>query len=125
MVLMVSHLKGWQIRVFDGGNDIAAWMGASRFKLNSKKIKAICFFCRKLNYISNYSARVLESNIISSKSLRSASISTDRDLTMSTQITKTIQLCFTSASTNIYPGMFDKRLLKDTCIRFSGKSYCL
>ena len=51
---------------------------------------------RNLKNIPSYSVRVLESNIFPSKSVRNLGISMDRDLTMSTQISKTIQTCFTS-----------------------------
>ena len=51
---------------------------------------------RNLKNIPSYSVRVLESNIFPSKSVRNLGISMDRDLTMSTQISKTIQMCFTS-----------------------------
>ena len=49
-----------------------------------------------LKNIPSYSVHVLDSNIFPSKSLRNLGISMDRDLTMSTQISKTIQMCFTS-----------------------------
>ena len=53
----------------------------------------------------SYSIRVLESNIFLSKSVRNLGISMDRDLTMLTQISKTIQTCFTSASNKIHQGV--------------------
>ena len=72
-------------------------MGANCLKLNSEKTKVIRFSSRqKLKNIPSYSVRILESNILPSKSVRNLGISMDRDLTMSTQISKTIQTCFTS-----------------------------
>ena len=72
-------------------------MGANCLKLNSEKNEVIWFSSRRnLKNIPSYSGRVLESNILPSKSVRNFGISMDRDLTMSTQISKTIQMCFTS-----------------------------
>ena len=78
-------------------DEIASWMGAICLKLNSEKTGVIWFSSRRnLKNIPSYSVRVLESNIFPSKSVRNLGISMDRDLTMSTQISKTIQMCFTS-----------------------------
>ena len=78
-------------------NEIAAWMGANCLNLNSEKTEVIWFSSRRnLKNISSCSVRVLESNIFPSKSVRNFGISMDRNLTMSTQISKTIQMCFTS-----------------------------
>ena len=86
-----------QIRVSGCVDEIASWMGASCLKLNSEKTEVIWFFSRRnLKNIPSYSVRVLESNIFPLKSVRNLGISMDRDLTMSTQISKTIQMCFTS-----------------------------
>ena len=86
-----------QIRVSECVDEIASWMGANCLKLNSEKTEVIWFSSRRnLKNIPNYSVRVLESNIFPSKSVRNFGISMDRDLTMSTQISKTIQMCFTS-----------------------------
>ena len=72
-------------------------MGANYLKLNSEKTEVIWFSSRQnLKNILTYSVLVLESNIFPSKSVRNLGISMDRDLTMSTQISKTIQMCFTS-----------------------------
>ena len=72
-------------------------MGANCLKLNSEKTEVIWFsFRRNLKNIPSYSVRVLESNIFPSKSVRNLGISMDRNLTMSTQISKTIQMCFNS-----------------------------
>ena len=72
-------------------------MGANCLNLNSEKTEVIWFSSRRnLTNIPNYSVRVLESNMFPSKSVRNLGISMDRDLTMSTQILKTIQTCFTS-----------------------------
>ena len=77
-------------------DEIASWMGANCLKLNSEKTEVIGFSPhRNLKNIPSYSVRVLESNIFPSKSVRNLGISMDRDLTMSTQISKTIQVCFT------------------------------
>ena len=86
-----------QMRVSKCVDEIASWMGANCFKLNSEKTEVIWFSSRRnLINIPSYSIRVLESNIFPSKSVRNLGISMDRDLTMSTQISKTIQTCFTS-----------------------------
>ena len=86
-----------QIRVSECLDKIASWMKANCLKLNSEKTEVIWFSSRRnLKNIPSYSVRVLESNIYPSKSVRNLGISIDRDLTMSTQISKTIQLCFTS-----------------------------
>ena len=86
-----------QIRVSECVDEIASWMGANCLKLNSEKTEVIWFSSRRnLKNIPSYSVRVLESNIFPSKSVRNLGISMDRDLTMSTQISKTIQMCFTS-----------------------------
>ena len=78
-------------------DEIASWMGANCLKLNSEKTEVIWFSShRNLKNIQSYSVRVLESNIFPSKSVRNLGISMDRDLTMSTQISKTKQMCFTS-----------------------------
>ena len=71
-------------------------MGANCLKLNSEKTEVIRFPSRwNLKNIPSYFVRVLESNIFPSKSVRNLGISMVRDLTMSTQISKTIQMCFT------------------------------
>ena len=80
-----------QMRVSECVDEIAAWMGANCLKLNREKTEVIRFSCRNLKNIQNYSVRVLESNIFPSKSVRNLGISMDRDLTTSTQISKTIQ----------------------------------
>ena len=86
-----------QIRVSECVEEIASWMGANCLKLNSEKTEVIWFSSRRnLENIPSYFVRVLESNIFPSKSVRNLGISIDRDLTMSTQISKTIQMCFTS-----------------------------
>ena len=78
-------------------DEIAAWMATNCPKLNSEKTEVIWFSSRwNLKNIPSYSVRVLESNIFPSKSVRNLGISMDRDLTMLTQISKTIQMCFTS-----------------------------
>ena len=56
----------------------------------------LVLFLSEFEKYSGYSVRVLEGNIFPSKSLKNSGISMDRDLTMSTQISKTIQMCFTS-----------------------------
>ena len=72
-------------------------MAANCLKLNGEKTEAIWFSSRRnLKNIPNYSVRVLESNIFPPKSVRNLGISMDRDLTMSTQISKTMQMCFTT-----------------------------
>ena len=72
-------------------------MGVNCLKLNSEKTKVIWFSSRRnLKNILSSSVRVLESNIFPSKSVRNSGIYMDKDLTMSTQISKTIQTCFTS-----------------------------
>ena len=86
-----------QMRVSEFVDEIASWMGANCLKLNSEKTEVIWFSSRRnLKNIPSYSVRVLENNILLSKSVRNLGISMDRDLTMSTQISKTIQMCFTS-----------------------------
>ena len=86
-----------KMRVSECVDEIASWMEANCFKLNSEKTEVIWFSSRwNLKNIPSYSVRVLESNIFPSKSVRNLKISMDRDLTMSTQISKTIQMCFTS-----------------------------
>ena len=86
-----------QIRVFECVDEIASWMGANCLKLNSEKTEAIWFSSRRnLKNIPSYSVHVLESNIFPSKSVKNLETSMDSDLTMSTQISKTIQMCFTS-----------------------------
>ena len=86
-----------QMRVSECVDEIASWMGANCLKLNSEKTEVIWFSSRRnLKNIPSYSVRVLESNIFPSKSVRNLGISMDRDLMMSTQISKTIQMCFTS-----------------------------
>ena len=86
-----------QIRVSERVDEIASWMGANCLKLKSEKTEVIWFSCRRnLKNIPSYSVRVLESNIFPSKSVRNLGISMERNLTMSTQILKTIQMCFTS-----------------------------
>ena len=64
-----------QMRVFGCVDEIAVSMGDKK-------------------YLS-YSVHVLEINILPSKTLMNLGISMDRDLTMSTQISKTKQMCFT------------------------------
>ena len=87
----------FQIGVSECVDEIAAWMGADCLKLNREKTEVIWFSSpRNLKNIPSYSVRVLESNIFPSKSVRNLGISMHRDLTMSTQISKTIQMCFTS-----------------------------
>ena len=112
-----------QMRVSECVDEIASWMGANCLKLNSEKTEVIWFSCRNLKNIPSYSVCVLKSNIFPSISVRNLGISMDRDLTMSTQISKTIQTCFTSASNKIHQGMFDNGLLENTCISLSFKSY--
>ena len=86
-----------QMRVFECVDEIASWMGVNCLKPNSEKTGVIWFSSRRnFKNIPNYSVRVLESNILPSKSVRNLGISMDRDLTMSTQISRTIQTCFTS-----------------------------
>ena len=59
--------------------------------------EVIWFFSRRnLKNILSYSVRVLKSNILPSKYVKNLGISMDRNITMSTQISKTIQTCFTS-----------------------------
>ena len=112
-----------QIRVSECVAEIASWMGANCVKLNSEKTEVIWFSSRQnLKNIPSYSVRVLESNILPSKSVRKLGISMDRDLTMSTQISKTIQTCFTYALNKIHQRMFDNGLLEDTCISLSFKT---
>ena len=113
-----------QIRVSECVDEIASWMGANCLKLNGQKTEVIWFTSHwNLENFPSYSVRVLESNIFPSKSVRNLGISMDRDLTMSTQISKTIQMCFTSASTKIHQRMFDNGLLEKTCVGLSSKSY--
>ena len=89
--------KELQIRVSECVDETASWMGANCLKLNSEKTEVIWFSSRRnLKNIPSYSVRVLESNIFPSKSVRNLGISMDRDLTTSTQISKTIQMCFIS-----------------------------
>ena len=65
--------------------------------INSEKTEVIWFSSRrKLENILRYSSRVLRNNILTSQSVKKLGISMDRDLKMSTQISKTIQMCFTS-----------------------------
>ena len=72
-------------------------MGTNCLKLKIEQIEVIWFSSlRNLKNIPSYSVRVLGSNIFPSKSVRNLGISMDRNLTMSTQISKTIQTCFTS-----------------------------
>ena len=86
-----------QIRVSECVDEIASWMVANCLKLNSEKTEVIWFSSRRnLKIISSYSVCVIEGNIFPSKSVRNLGISMDRDLTMSAQISKTIQTCFTS-----------------------------
>ena len=78
---------------------IAASMGSNCPELKSEKTEGIWFFSRQnLEDFSSYSVRVLESNILPSKSVKNLGISMDKDLTMSAQISKFIQMCFTSLS---------------------------
>ena len=113
-----------QMRVSECVDEIASWMGANCFKLNSEKSEVIRFSSRRnLKDIPSYSFRVFESNILPSKSVRNLGISMDKDFTVSTQISKTIQTCFTSASNKIHQGMFDNGHLENTCIGLSFKSY--
>ena len=85
------------MRLSECVDEIASWMGANCLKLNSEKTEVIWFSSRRnLKNIPSYSVRVLKSNILPSKYVRNSGISMDRDLTMSTQISKTIQTCFTS-----------------------------
>ena len=86
-----------QMRVSECVDEIVSWMGANWLKLKSEKTEVIWFSShRNLKNIPSYSVRVLESNIFPSKSVRNLGISMDRDLGMSTQISKTIQMCFIS-----------------------------
>ena len=86
-----------QMRVSECVDEIASWMGANCLKLNSGKTEMIWFSsCRNMKNIPSYSVRVLESNIFPSKAVRNLGICIDRHLTMSMQISKTIQTCFTS-----------------------------
>ena len=86
-----------QIRVSECVDEIAAWMGTNCLKLNSEKTEVIWFSSRRnLKNILSYYVHVLESNIFPSKSVRNLGISMDRDLMLSTQISKTIQIFFTS-----------------------------
>ena len=88
-------------------------MRANRLKFNSEKTEVTWFsFRRNFENISSYSVRVLGSNIIPSKSVRNLGIHMDRNLTMSRQILKTIQMCFTFALTKTHQGMFDNELLE-------------
>ena len=88
-----------QMRVSECVDEIASWMGANCLRLNSKKTEVIWFSSRRnLKNIPSYSVRVLKSNISPSKSVRNLGISMDRDLTMSTQTSKTLQMFFTSLS---------------------------
>ena len=98
-------------------------MGANCLKLNSEKTEMMWFSSRwNLENIPNYSVRVLESNIFPSKSLRNFEISMDRDLTMSTQISKTIQMCFTSLrQIRSIKGCLTMKF-ENTCIGLSFKS---
>ena len=75
--------------------------------------------------ISRYSVRVLGSNILPSKSVKNLGISLDRNLTMSTQISKTKQMCFTSASNKIRQGMSDIGILENICVSLIVKLYLL
>ena len=85
------------MRVSECVDEIASWMGTNCLKLNSEKTEVIWFsFRQNLKNIPSYSVRVLGSNIFPSKSVRNLGISMDGDLTMSTQISKTIQTRFTS-----------------------------
>ena len=71
--------------------------GANCLKLNSEKTEVIWLSpLWNLISFSSYSVRLLGHNILPSKSVRDLGISMDRDLTMSTQISKTIQMCFSS-----------------------------
>ena len=95
-IMKNSKTEELQLRVSECVDEIAYWMGANYLKLNSEKTEVIWFSSRRnLKNIPSYSVRVLESNIFPSKSVSNLGISMDRDLTMSTQISKTIQLCFT------------------------------
>ena len=86
-----------QLKVSECVDEIASWMGADCRKLKSERTEVIWFSSRRnLKNIPSYSVRVLESNIFPSKYVRNLGISMKRDLTMSTQISKTIQMCFTS-----------------------------
>ena len=79
-----------QMRVSECVNEIASWMGANCLKHNSEKTEVIWFSSRRnLKNIPSYSVRVLESNIFPPKSVRNLGISTDKDVSMSTQISKT------------------------------------
>ena len=85
-----------QMKVSEGVSEIAAWMAANCFKLNREKTEVIWFSSRRnLKNIPSFSVLVLESNIFQSKPVRILGISMNRDLTMSTQISKTLQTCFT------------------------------
>ena len=102
MTIIYSHCKNestkeLQIRVSECVDEIVSWIGATCLKLNSEKTEVSCFYSlQNLQIFPSYSVRVLESNIFPSKSVKNFVISIDRDLTMSTQISKTIQTCFTS-----------------------------
>ena len=85
------------MRVSECVDEIAAWIRANCLKLNSEKTEVIWFSFRwNLKNIPSYSVRVLDSNTLPSKYVKNLGISMDRDLTMSTQISKTIQTCFTT-----------------------------
>ena len=102
MTLIYGHCNNegteeLQMRVSECVDEIAAWIGANCLKLNSEKTEVIWFSSRRnLKYNSSYSVRVIGCNILPSKSVKNMGISMDRDLTMSTQISKTIRTCFTS-----------------------------
>ena len=87
------------MRVSECVEEITAWMGANCLKLNSEKNEVIWFSSRwNLKNIWSYSVHVLENNILPSKSAKNLGISIDRNLTMSTQKSKTIQMRFFSLS---------------------------
>ena len=87
------------MRVSECVEEITAWMGANCLKLNSEKDEVISFSSRwNLKNIWSCSVRVLENNILPSKSAKNLGISMDRNLTMSTQKSKTIQMRFFSLS---------------------------
>ena len=113
--------KKLQMEISECVDESAAWMGASCLKLNSHLV----FSSQNLQNISSYSVCVIESNILPSRSVRNLGISMKRDLTMSMQISNTMQTCFTFESKKFHHGMFDNRVLKNTFINFSVKSMAI
>ena len=77
-----------------------------------KNISDLLFFPLKAEWFSELFCPCIKSNIFSSKSVKKLGISMDRNLTMSTQLSKTIQMCLIFASNKIHQGFFDNGLLK-------------